>query len=666
MNEQPGMASQEEGEPDQEAIRLQLARILASPLFANAPSQERMLRYVVEHSLAGEAGRLKEYTLGVEVFGRGDDFDPRQDTIVRVQGRRLRDRLADYYREQGVADPVGISLPKGHYVPTYHWRQVLPASSSDAGGGRKLHKLRFVIIGLLVLVVGWVVWGKLGTERPDGGSTRPDASIAVLPFVDMSADKDQEYLADGLAEEITNLLAGVRELKVTGRTSSFSFKGTNTPIPEIGRTLGVAHLLEGSVRKSGDRLRVTAQLIKADDGFHLWTKTYDTELKNIFAMQDQVARDVVQALSVKLDAVKLNRAQGGTTNVDAYDRFLRWRQLFLSDNFDAEHDRQCILLSREAVTLDPNFVLGWDALATSLRGLAHDVDDAQAAQLRAEADQIHKRIAEMAPESWIAKRERSYRLWREGKRAEAVAVAREIMDGGPVTYERWFPYINLVFAAGHLDETVALVERLRTIEPQMMFVSRDLQYDYIAARRFAESETEYRRSLALEGNHGGPAEVAFLRTLAGKDSDPEALDDLYRQLLQSPGVAPPFFRDLGPVLHDRDAMLAILRRAANDPVYGGDDGGSAFLQAYVADALGDADLAVVAMRKFLESREGFRTGSMRYQDYFSLWITPYSRLRSHPEFKNLLVEMGLVDYWRQTGKWGDGCKPVGAADFQCQ
>jgi TolB-like protein len=664
MNEQPGLASHDGGEPDQEAIRLQLARILASPLFANAPSQERMLRYVVEHALAGEAGRLKEYTLGVEVFDRGADFDPRQDTIVRVQGRRLRDRLADYYRGQGVDDPVVISLPKGHYVPTYQWRHVRPPMSPDKSDGRKRV---FAIIGLLVLIIGGWVWSRFGPARPEGEGTRPNASIAVLPFVDMSADKDQEYLADGLAEEITNLLAGVRELKVTGRTSSFSFKGTHAPISEIGRTLGVAHVLEGSVRKSGDRLRVTAQLIKTDDGFHLWTKTYDTKLENIFAIQDQVARDVVQALSVKLDAVMLNRAQGGTTNVDAYDRFLRWRQLFLSDDFDAEHDRQRILLAREAVTFDPNFVLGLDALATSLRGLADDVDAAQAAQLRAEADQIYKRIAEMAPASWIAKRERAYHLWREGKRADAIAVAKEIMDGGPLTYEHWFPYINLIFAVGHLEETVALVERLRTIEPKMMFLSRDLQYDYIAARRFPESETEYRRSLALEGNPIGPAEVAFARMLAGKDSDPKALGDLHRQLLQSYEKVYnlPFFRDLGHVLRDRDAMLAILRRAANDPVYAGGSV-SVLLQADLADALGDDDLAAAALRKFLESREGFRNGRLDYMDYFPLWIAPYSRLRSHPEFKKLLVEMGVVDYWRQTGKWGDGCKPVGADDFECQ
>lgn len=663
MDKQPGMASHDDGEPDQEAVRLQLAKILASPLFSNAPSQERMLRYVVEHALAGEAARLKEYTLGVEVFDRGGDFDPRQDTIVRVQGRRLRDRLDDYYREQGVDDPVRISLPKGHYVPTFHWRQVVPPSASATDGGRKRH---FVIIGLLVLVLGGVVWGKFGTGRPVA-STSPAASIAVLPFVDMSADKDQEYLADGLSEEITNLLAGVRQLKVTGRTSAFSFKGTHTPIVEIGRKLGVAHVLEGSVRKSGDRLRVTAQLIKADDGFHLWTKTYDTELKNIFAIQDQVARDVTQALSVKLDAVMLNRAQGGTTNVDAYDRFLRWRQLFLSDTLDAEHDRQRIALAREAVTFDPNFVLGWDALATSLRGLAVDVDDVEAAQLRAEADQIHLRIAKMAPDSWIAKRERAYRLWRGGKRAEAIAVAKEIMDGGPMTYEHWFPYINLIFAVGHLDETMELVERLRTIEPQMMYLSRDLQYDYISARRFPESATEYRRSLALEGNPVGPAEVAFARTLAGKDAAPEKLEALHRQLLHSDDkiYRLPFFRDLGPVLHDRDAMLAILRRAAKDPVYGG-DGAPVFLQAFLADALGDADLAAVALRRSLESREGFRNGSMVYTDYFNLWIEPYSRLRSHPEFKRLLIEMGVVDYWRQTGKWGDGCRPVGADDFECQ
>ncbi len=191
--------------------------------------------------------------------------------------------------------------------------------------------------------------------------------MAVLPFADLSQAHDQEYLGDGLAEEILNQLAQVPALRLVGRTSSFSFKGKNEDLRTIGAKLGVAHLLEGSVRKDGNQLRLTAQLVRADDGTHLWSKTYARELRDVFTVQDEIARDVAQALSVKLDAVTLNRAQGGTTNIDAYDRYLRWRRLFLSDTWDAEHDRQRVQLAREAVAFDPKFVLAWDALAISLQ-----------------------------------------------------------------------------------------------------------------------------------------------------------------------------------------------------------------------------------------------------------------------------------------------------------
>ena len=147
-------------------------------------------------------------------------------------------------------------------------------------------------------------------------------------------------------------------LRLVGRTSSFSFKGKNEDLRTIGAKLGVAHLLEGSVRKDGNQLRLTAQLVRADDGTQLWSKTYARELRDVFTLQDEIARDVAQALSVRLeDAVTLNRAQGGTTNIDAYDRYLRWRKLFLSDTWDAEHERQRVQLAREAVAFDPKFVL---------------------------------------------------------------------------------------------------------------------------------------------------------------------------------------------------------------------------------------------------------------------------------------------------------------------
>jgi len=548
-------------------------------------------------------------------------------------------------------------------------------------GQQRITTPELAILTLLLMLGGGAFWSYqrtneggndaaptvANTTAPPTSSAVSDArpSLAVLPFTDLSQAHDQEYLGDGLAEEILNQLAQVPALRLVGRTSSFSFKGKNEDLRTIGAKLGVAHLLEGSVRKDGDQLRITAQLVRADDGTRLWSKPYARELRDVFTVQDEIARDVAQALSVTLDAVTLNQAQGGTTNVDAYDRFLRWRQLYLSDTRDAEHERQRVQLAREAVRLDPKFVLAWDALAISLDGLAGQVDDVQAAHLRAEVEQIRARIAQLAPDHWSVKRERAYSLWREGKRAEAIAVAMEIMESGPLTYEHAYPYMSLIFAAGHLDETVALGEQLRASEPLAMFLSRDLQFDYFAARRYDEAEAEYRRSLALDGSRLGPDSVAFWRMLAHKDADPKALRDLHRQLLQGEeGPDSPFFRDLGAVLHDRDAMLAILHKAAADSAYRGNLGKRGLVD--LADALGETDLATTAMREIMEGRKGFKEGHMDYGSYWDLWLAPHSGLRAHPEFKKLLIETGLAEYWRQTGKWGDGCKPVGADDFQCQ
>jgi tetratricopeptide (TPR) repeat protein len=321
-----------------------------------------------------------------------------------------------------------------------------------------------------------------------------------------------------------------------------------------------------------------------------------------------------------------------------------------------------VQLAREAVAFDPEFVLAWDALATSLDILAHQVDEVQAERLRAEVEQIRGQIAQLAPEHWSVNRERAYELWREGERAEAIEVARRIMQSGPLTYDHAYPYMSLIFAAGHLDETVALGEQLRAIEPLAMFLSRDQQWNYITARRFDEAEAEYRRSLTLDGSFSTPNYAAFLRTLAQNDSDLEALRALYRQVLEDfPDPDPLFLIDFGAVLHDRDAMLAILHRAAADYSYRGERN-----LLFLADALGGANLAAAWMRESMESIKGFKEGHMAAEMYWTLWMAPYSALRSHPEFKKLLIETGVAEYWRQTGKWGDGCKPVGSDDFQCQ
>ena len=543
-----------------------------------------------------------------------------------------------------------------------------PIATTGISEWVRKHRAVFAVAAAAVLAIAatftWLRHDPKSSAVADALATHP--SLAVLPFADLSESRDQEYLADGLAEEILNHLAQVSGLRVVGRSSSFSFKGKNEDLRIIGQKLGVTHILEGSVRKAGDQLRVTAQLIRADDGTHLWSKTYSRVLPDVFAVQDEISSDVARSLSVKLDVVTFNREQGGTTNVEAYERFLRWRGIVMAEEFDFEHDRERLQLAREMVALDPQCVVCRDALASSLNTMASHVGGEQAARLRAEAAQVRQDIERMAPESWVAKRDRSNALWREGKRAEAIALAKEIADAGPPTKERVWDYAFMIFAMGHLNETIALVEQVRAVEPMALFLSRDLQYDYTAARRFEDAEAEYQRGLKLDGNQLEPTYVAFLRQLAGRR--PGGLNELralHGKLLgHSKEFDAPFFHDLGKVLDDREAMLALVRKALADPTDRGIE--PAYVPISVADALGDVELALAAMRKNLEAQEGFGERAMAQYAYVVFWISPYSNLRAHPEFKKLLIEAGVADYWRQTGKWGDGCTPIGADDFECQ
>lgn len=191
-----------------------------------------------------------------------------------------------------------------------------------------------------------------------------DKSIAVLPFVNMSGDEDNEYFSDGLTEELLNSLARIKELKVTGRTSSFAFKGNNTDLREIGRALGVAHILEGSVRKAQNRVRITAQLINVEDGYHLWSDTFNRELDDIFAIQEEIATRVVSELTSALELTSTlpGDASGplvylGTSNAQAYEAYMRGRYLFIRNPDNTRVQNEADQLYQRALDLDPQFTL---------------------------------------------------------------------------------------------------------------------------------------------------------------------------------------------------------------------------------------------------------------------------------------------------------------------
>ncbi len=242
-------------------------------------------------------------------------------------------------------------------------------------GDKTRHRIsgaELAILTVLLAIAGGLLWAfsrggheaasVTATDAGQHASMPADAkSVAVLPFTDLSPNKDQEYFSDGISEEILNSLAGIKDLKVSGRTSSFSFKGKNEDMKVIGEKLGVAHLLEGSVRKSGDQLRITAQLVKTSDGFHLWSQTYDRPLADVFKVQEEIAASVARALEVTLGVGALADSPGMTRNVEAYDAYLAGRAL--QDSLTPESIRKSVEELQRATRVDPDFAVAWFALA---------------------------------------------------------------------------------------------------------------------------------------------------------------------------------------------------------------------------------------------------------------------------------------------------------------
>jgi len=283
-----------------EAIRAQLEKILATALFAGSERLSRFLRFTVEQALQGRADQLKEYVLGVEVFDRKKSFDPRLESIVRTEAGRLRAKLKEYYETLGRNDPVRIDCGKGSYAPVFEWRKhtAFPLRRWLLRHWKTAAAVTSVLL-LEALTHGRasLFWRNL--SRGDPGRPLP-SSIVVLPFADLSPQKDQEYFSDGLTDELTSRLSQVEGLRVVARTSSFQFKGKSQDIRKIGKELNVEGVLEGSVRKTANRARITARLGDVADGFHVWSQSYEREMKDVLEVQAEIAQAIVDSLKIKL------------------------------------------------------------------------------------------------------------------------------------------------------------------------------------------------------------------------------------------------------------------------------------------------------------------------------------------------------------------------------
>ncbi|BFM09652.1 tetratricopeptide repeat protein [Halioxenophilus aromaticivorans] len=280
--------------------------------------------------------------------------------------------------------------------------------------GKKLEIAILVGIGLIVALFGYQQFTASDSSVTTNSATNysgngPAAgvggdSIAVLPFVDLSPDGDQEYFSDGISEEILNVLVRIPKLKVAGRTSSFSFKGKNQDLRDIGAALNVDHVLEGSVRKAGARLRITAQLIRSNDGFHVWSETYDRELTDIFAIQDDIAKNVADAMAKSLGIAAGQSLVGSRTDDPiAYDNYLKAHELYRQRGED--NLRKARNLLADAIARDPNFADAWAEMGLILEtypwyvtGYRYDNSELWASALDA-AEQMARRALAIDPEN---------------------------------------------------------------------------------------------------------------------------------------------------------------------------------------------------------------------------------------------------------------------------
>jgi serine/threonine-protein kinase len=490
--------------------------------------------------------------------------------------------------------------------------------------GRTGRKLDLVIIAMLAAALMVVVADNYVLDDPaldNAPAPSQGISIAVLPFVNMSSDKDQEYFSDGISEELLNLLAKIPEFRVAGRTSSFTFKGQNLNLREIGLSLGVENILEGSVRKDGDRVRITAQLIKASDGFHLWSETYDRTLHDIFAVQDDIAGKVVSALEIKLLGGSQNKpkSQFGFDNAEAYNAYLKG--LFYYNKSGSDNLEKAVKHMQEAVILAPASAMAWAGLARALEAYsgqspfdpaddiarARDASD-KALALNPKLPEAHLAAAEikyhwdwdwagaetavdstlaLSPANLDAQLLRTNLYVTYGQLGQAEKLARDVLARDPLNDRMPRMMVKILYFGGRFEEAAEMGEQMVRDDPRMPFIRGWLTAIYIKlgqtstamahAQRAPESFVRYlslARAHHAAGNHEEAAaaqqqllesygdlaayQQAIIFAFWGdNDTTLDWLDVAYRQ--RDPGILE-IKSDIAFIsLHDHPRFLAILQ-----------------------------------------------------------------------------------------------------------
>ncbi|MBI5282097.1 MAG: tetratricopeptide repeat protein [Candidatus Solibacter usitatus] len=595
-------------------VRAELEVILASNSFRQAERLRRMLRYTVERTLEGEGGRLKEYVLGVEVFDRGESFDPCGEAVVRVEASRLRAKLREYYDSEGDKDRVIIQLPKGGYAAAFRYRD------QTASGPDPRPRKRWAIFGLAAALAalapaGWYL------SRPH--SSARAGTIAVLPFDDLSSDPENEYFCAGLVEEVTTALAKIKGVRVLARSTASQVKRAKS-LPVAARELGITMFLEGSVRRSKDRVRIAAQLIRAGDQSHLWSEVYERGSGDVLSVHDEIARAVARALEVQLFPERSRPA-----DPEALD--LYWRGRYSRKQPGEEGLKKSVGYYRQALEKDPQYAPAHAALAEAYGTMAfHElgppdefIEKAKASARQALA--LDGSLAEPhALLAWIG-------FFRDWNWPEAERGFRRAVQLNP-SYAKAHTWFALgLISRGRVQEAITESRTAQELDPLSYATASDLGVILYCARRFEESAQWARKTLASDPK-SAPARVLIGLCHANQGRYQEAIAE-YREALEGSERYSYILGRLGyacgragQVEEARRLIREIEQAAGAEPRY----------QLHIAmihAGLNETDRAIEKLEKSYQRREA---------DLNFLMVEPaFDSLQPDPRFQGLLKRIGL-------------------------
>jgi serine/threonine-protein kinase len=601
---------------DPREVREHLDKILASPSFSGALRVQRLLRFVVEESLEGRAGEIKESVLAVQVFGRRSDFDSHSDSVVRVHATHLRKRLREYYRTDGLRDGVVIDFPPGAYVPAF--RPAADSRGAVAGGRRRRWMLPAAVLVVLGAAVALGTFGWLARSSP--------TSIAVLPFASLDGAPGSDYLAEGIAEDLMTSLARWPDLRVVARTSAFQFRGRNISARTVGRDLGASVLLEGSIRGNGDHLKIAAQLVNSASGFDLWSESWEGPAGDAPLFEEQIVRAVRQTLE-KTSGKRQPAASATATRPPlpaAQEAYWRGRYLLSKGH---ESRAASIGFLEEAARADPGYAPAYAGLTTAYATMAFHMEG-DVGELLAKARSAGGRALQLDPDSAEA--------------LASLAMLSYVFDHDWASAERGFERaldLNPSYARAHLQYATALVSRAkfdaaiahiraaRVLDPLSFSIGTDLAVALECAGRYDESIASARQTLRND------PKFVYARVPLGVDlamkEDPAAAIAEFEQVIRALGRDPWILGPTGYALAraGRKAEAANIAREIESS-----DGGGVQL-AHVYAALGDYPRALDALERAYEQR---------VVDLNFMAVDPMlAGLRAEPRFLALKSRMGL-------------------------